>query len=98
MRQPRCLCVCPIQFLNQITDFNGTWYKLSVIGEHPNVILSNAIIIMVYSPLLGLGRFFSFLSYTQSVGLLEWGLSPSQGRYLHTEQEKHRINAYTCMP
>jgi hypothetical protein len=30
----------------------------------------------------------------QSVGLLGWGISPSQGRYLHTEQHKHRINAY----
>jgi hypothetical protein len=24
---------------------------------------------------------------------LGWGISPSQGRYLHTEQQKHRINA-----
>jgi hypothetical protein len=28
---------------------------------------------------------FSFLIYTQSVGLLVWGISSSQGRYLHTE-------------
>jgi hypothetical protein len=28
-------------------------------------------------------------SYTQSVGLLERGISTSQGRYLHTEQHKH---------
>jgi hypothetical protein len=34
-------------------------------------------------------------SYTQSVGLLGRGVSPSQGRYLHTGQHKHRINAYT---
>jgi hypothetical protein len=33
-------------------------------------------------------------SYTQSVGLLEWGISPSQGRFLHTDQHKHRINAF----
>jgi hypothetical protein len=33
-------------------------------------------------------------SYTQSVGLLGREISPSQGRYLHTEQYKHRINAY----
>jgi hypothetical protein len=32
-------------------------------------------------------------SYTQSVGLLGRGISPSQGRYLHAEQHKHRINA-----
>jgi hypothetical protein len=42
--------------------------------------------------LVDLGRFFSFLIYTQSVGLLEGGISPSQGRYLHTEEHKHRIN------
>jgi hypothetical protein len=42
----------------------------------------------------GLGRFFSFLIYTQSVGLLGRGMSPSQGLYLHTEQHKHRISAH----
>jgi hypothetical protein len=36
-----------------------------------------------YSPLLDLGRFS--VSFTQSVGLLERGISPSQGRYLHAE-------------
>jgi hypothetical protein len=30
--------------------------------------------------------------YTQSVGHLGRWISPSQGRYLHTEQHKHRIN------
>jgi hypothetical protein len=44
---------------------------------------------------VGLGRFFSSLIYTQSVGLLGRGITPSQGRYLHTGQHKHRINAYT---
>jgi hypothetical protein len=34
------------------------------------------------------------LSYTQSVGLLGRGISPSQGHYLHTEH-KHRINKHT---
>jgi hypothetical protein len=33
-------------------------------------------------------------SYTQSVGLLGRGISPSQDLYLHTEQHKHRINAH----
>jgi hypothetical protein len=41
-----------------------------------------------------LGRFFSFLIYTQSIGLLGRGISPSQGRYLHAKQHKHRINAH----
>jgi hypothetical protein len=48
----------------------------------------------LYSPLLCPGRFFSFLIYAQSVGLLGRWMSPSQGRYLHTEQHKHRINAH----
>jgi hypothetical protein len=34
------------------------------------------------------------LSYTQSVGLLGRGISPSQGHYLYTEHT-HRINAHT---
>jgi hypothetical protein len=33
-------------------------------------------------------------SFTQSVGLLGWGISPLQGRYLHTGQHKHRINVH----
>jgi hypothetical protein len=33
-------------------------------------------------------------SYTQSVGLLGRGISPSQGLYLYREQRKHRINAH----
>jgi hypothetical protein len=41
----------------------------------------------LYSPLLDLRRFFSSLIlYIGSVRLLRRGISPSQGRYLHTEQ------------
>jgi hypothetical protein len=36
---------------------------------------------------------FSFLILRQSVGLLGREISPTQGRYLHTGQHKHRINA-----
>jgi hypothetical protein len=32
---------------------------------------------------------------TQSVGLLGRRISPSQGRYLHTGQHRHRLNAHT---
>jgi hypothetical protein len=42
-----------------------------------------------------LATFSVFRSYTQSVGLLGRGVSPLQGRYLHTEQHKHRINAHS---
>jgi hypothetical protein len=44
--------------------------------------------------LIDLDCFFSFLIHSQSVGLLGRGISPSQGRYLHTERHKHRINAH----
>jgi hypothetical protein len=50
----------------------------------------------LYSPLFGPGlHFTSVIFFTQTVGLLGWVISPSQGRYLHTEQHKHRINAHT---
>jgi hypothetical protein len=45
-----------------------------------------------YIALVDLGHFFSFFIRTQSVGLLGRGISPSQGRYLHTEQN-NRIHA-----
>jgi hypothetical protein len=54
----------------------------------------------IYLPMYGsialvnLGRFFSSLIYTQSAGLLGRGISLSQGRYLHTEHHKHRINVH----
>jgi hypothetical protein len=38
---------------------------------------------------------FQFLDLTQAAGLLERGISPSQGLYLNTGQHKHRINTYT---
>jgi hypothetical protein len=52
----------------------------------------------LYRPMLGLGLFFSFVSFfffLHTVGLLWRVISPSQGRYLHTGQHKHRINAHT---
>jgi hypothetical protein len=49
-----------------------------------------------YSPLLGCGLFFSsIIIFIQTVGLLRRVISPSQSRYLHTGQHKHRINAHT---
>jgi hypothetical protein len=39
--------------------------------------------------------FSSVIFFTQTVGLLGRVISPSQGRYLHTGQHKHRINACT---
>jgi hypothetical protein len=64
--------------------------------------VSRSIYLSIYGSaaiLLDLDRFFSFYSYTQMVGLLGRGISPLQGRYLHTEQHKHRVNAhrYPCL-
>jgi hypothetical protein len=52
----------------------------------------------LYSPLLDLGRFFSFLISIQLVGLLGGGISMSQSSYLHTEQHKQNKRAQTSMP
>jgi hypothetical protein len=50
----------------------------------------------LYSPLLGLGHFFSFvISFTQSVELLGRVIRPSQGRYFLKGQHKYRTNAHT---
>jgi hypothetical protein len=50
----------------------------------------------LYSPLLRPGLFFSFvIFFMRSVGPLGRGISPSQGRYLHTGQHKHRTKAHT---
>jgi hypothetical protein len=38
---------------------------------------------------------FLYILFTQTVGLLGQVISPSQGRYLHTGQYKHKINAHT---
>jgi hypothetical protein len=79
----------PFQFVNH----QSSYHFGSVLSELLSLCLS-------LSPhgsttLLELGCFFSFLIYTQSVGLLGRGISPSQVRYLHTGQHKHRIIAHT---
>jgi hypothetical protein len=72
--------------------------------HHPLLILLCCLSICLYPPthlltyvptygsttLLVLGSFFSFLIYTQSVGLFGQVISPLQGRYLHKEQNAHR--------
>jgi hypothetical protein len=36
-----------------------------------------------------------FFCFTQTIGLLGREIRPSQGRYLHTGQQKHRIKAHS---
>jgi hypothetical protein len=45
-----------------------------------------------------LGRFFSFLIYTQSVGLLGRGISSSEGRYLHRTTQIQNTRTQTSVP
>jgi hypothetical protein len=40
-------------------------------------------------------QFRIFFFFTQAVKLLDRVISPSQGRYLHIEQYKYRINTHT---
>jgi hypothetical protein len=63
----------------------------SVRMSHSQILLIVEVkkIIYAFTGHVDLGRFFSFLIHTQSVGLLQRGISPSQDRYLHTEQHKH---------
>jgi hypothetical protein len=49
----------------------------------------------LYSPLGPWSLIFSFMIILQTVGLLGWVISSSQGLYLNTGQHKHRINTYT---
>jgi hypothetical protein len=54
----------------------------------------NIYLYMAIQPFVGPWLFFSFL-ILHTVGRAPGrGISPSQGRYLHTEQNKHRINAH----
>jgi hypothetical protein len=55
---------------------------------------------MALQPFVGPWRLLQFRNFfTQTVELLGRGISPPQGRYLHSEQHTHRINAhrYPCL-
>jgi hypothetical protein len=51
-----------------------------------------------FTALVDLGRFFSFLIYTQSLGLLGRRSSPSQGCYLHRITKTQNKRTQTSMP
>jgi hypothetical protein len=44
------------------------------------------------------GRFFSFLMYIQTIGLIGRGISPSKDRYIYTEKHKQNKRTQTSMP
>jgi hypothetical protein len=63
--------------------------------SHTSFLGKLLLLLWLYSPLLGLGRFFSFL-ILYAVGRTPWtGDQPvARSLYLHTAQHKHSINAY----
>jgi hypothetical protein len=66
--------------------------------HHGNAFIHSFIHQWLYSPLLIPGLFFSFVNiFTLTVGLLGRVIGASQGRYLHTRQHKHRINAHASI-
>jgi hypothetical protein len=77
-------CRCVIDSLHFVTYRDKT--KVSGAQEFLTLFMKcHYISVYGYTVLVDLGHFVSFLNYTQSAGLLGWGISPSQGRYLHTE-------------
>jgi hypothetical protein len=62
--------------------------------------MTELIMLSIYgsTALVDLGRFFSFLIYTQSVGPLGRGISQLQSRYLHTEQHRQNKRTRISMP
>jgi hypothetical protein len=55
---------------------------------------------LAIQPFVGPRPLFQFLDlFTQSLGLLGRGISPSQGRYLYTGQHKHSLdtNRHPCL-
>jgi hypothetical protein len=77
-----------------LLNFHVTVIIINRVRKEENFDLTSLELIYGSTALVDLGRFVSFLIHTQSVGLLGWGISPSQGRYLHTGRHKHRINAH----
>jgi hypothetical protein len=106
----RCSSEISVKFYQttrcHIPEYGGTHDNRRVQGTEMNYesVLHNNVTFSLWmfynlpiygcTALVHLGDFFNFLIYTQSVGLLGRGISPSQGRYLHTEQHKHRIKAH----
>jgi hypothetical protein len=67
-------------------------FKLAILDLETYVFIHQ----WLYRPLLSSGLFFSFvIFFTQSVGVLGQGIGPSQGRYLHTGQQKTQKKTHT---
>jgi hypothetical protein len=72
-----------------------TWVKFCGIFNDALSSISFIHSSMALQPFVGSWPLLQFRNlFTQTVGLLGQVISPSEGRYLHTEQHKHRINAH----
>jgi hypothetical protein len=83
-----CLSVYLSMYLSVYLSTYLSVYLCMYLSTYPSIH------VWMYSPLLDLGRFSVSWSFSQSVGLLGRGISPSQGRYVHIGQHKHRINTH----
>jgi hypothetical protein len=81
-------CNCKEAPINPIIR-STTHYYLHVYPLHVTI---SIYLSMALQPFVGPWQLFQYLDlFTQSEGLFRLGISPSHGRYLHTEQHKHRI-------
>jgi hypothetical protein len=85
---PFSLCECP---WNSISLHLSSFFTEFDIANNCNLL---PIRHMALQPFVGTWPLFQFLDLLQSVGLLGRGISPSQGRYLHTQDSANRINAH----
>jgi hypothetical protein len=75
------------------------WCAIIYCFKFLSIYLSNHLSIYESTVLwLDLGRFFTFLILYTARRLLGRGISPSQGRYLHTEQHKQYKSTQTSIP
>jgi hypothetical protein len=73
------------------------WFRELTVCQHRNLCHASIVFsffLYVSTTLVDLGLFFSFLTlYTADRTPWTWD-NPSQGRYIHTGQHKHRINSH----
>jgi hypothetical protein len=91
IRTISCFIICPLS--QPYYDYKGRDNPDICHARASEKCTQNSPPPIVLQPFVGPWTLFKFLDiFTQSVVLLGRGINPSQGRYLHIEQDKHRIN------
>jgi hypothetical protein len=85
-------------YLSTYLSIHLPTYIPTYLSIHPSIHPSIYLSIYGSTALVDLGCYFSFLIYSQLVGLLGRGISPSKGCCLHTERHKQNKRAQTSMP